>query len=81
LYVSSWPFTNVFHAGELDLVDMHETSEPPPSGAMKPYPRGTPGPPEALPQRPQSRVFAPPEHGAGNPATNRVARGGVFLWG
>jgi hypothetical protein len=32
---------------------------------------------EALPQRPQSRVFAPPEHGAGNPAM--LARGGVFL--
>src|SRR6266480_1173827 len=41
-------------------------------------PRNT-SPPRSVAQRPQNRE----SHGAGNPATNRVARGrgGVFLWG
>jgi hypothetical protein len=39
---------------------------------------GTAG--SVAPAAPKSSIRSP-EHGAGSPATNRVAPGGVFLWG
>ena len=37
--MSGWPFTNVFMPADSTSWTWTKTSEPPPSGAMKPYPR------------------------------------------